>query len=286
MTLPDAVREAAEHRLGVRIAGAAPVGGGCISAAWRVQLEDGSRLFLKTAPANAPDGMLLEEALSLRRLADTGTVRVPAVRAAAAHWLALEWLEPSRGSREAWAGLGRALARLHRHGAPQYGWESTNCIGPLPQANDWLTDWPSFWRERRLEPLLRRGAARLGRETVSRAGRMLERLEERLGGAAGDGPSLLHGDLWNGNVHFTGGGAALIDPSSYYGHREVDLAMAALFGGFAPEFFSAYAAEWPLLPGSELRRPLYQLYYLLVHVNLFGGGYIAQTKAVLDALLR
>ncbi|HEX6307361.1 MAG TPA: fructosamine kinase family protein [Longimicrobiales bacterium] len=280
------MRGSVERQVGAAVVHAAPVGGGCISPAWRVQLEDNSRLFVKAAPAGAPADMVVQEALSLRRLAATATVRVPSVRALGSDWLALEWLEPAGASAEAWPALGRSLARLHRHGAEQYGWDSSNCIGPLLQTNEWQDEWPSFWREHRLRPQLRLATARLRGALVPQPERLLEQLDARLAGAAEDGPSLLHGDLWSGNVHFTMGGAALIDPSSYYGHREVDLAMAALFGGFPAAFFAAYAAEWPLQPGADSRRAIYQLYYLLVHVNLFGGGYIAQTEALLEAVLR
>src|SRR5690606_17965293 len=145
------------------------------------------------------------------------------------------------------------------------------------QTNEPSGDWPSFWRERRLRPQLDLAAGRLDADIRARFDTLLHGLDDRLGPANEDGPSLLHGDLWNGNVHFTDGGAALIDPASSNGHREVDLAMAALFGGFPAAFFDAYSAEWPLLTGAAPRRPIYQLYYLLVHVNLFGGGYIEQT---------
>jgi fructosamine-3-kinase len=111
-------------------------------------------------------------------------------------------------------------------------------------------------------------------------------MSDLLGAAEDDGPSLVHGDLWNGNVHFTGSGAAVIDPACYYGHREVDLAMAALFGGFPEVFFEAYQAEWPLQEGAARRRPIYQLYYLLVHVVLFGGSYASSTATTLRAVLR
>lgn len=285
MTLPAHIRAEASRDLGVRIAGVHGVGGGCISPAYRITCDDGSSVFLKTAPAGAPAEMLMREAESLERIAATGRVRVPHVRAVASSWLALEWLEPAAANDAAWGALGRALARLHRVGSERYGWSSANFIGPLPQSNDPADDWPSFWRTQRLEPQLLRARDQLGRENVARLERLLDELALRLGPAAADGPSLLHGDLWNGNVHFTAGGGALIDPASYYGHREVDLAMAALFGGFPNAFFAAYSAEWPLSEGAAARRPIYQLYYLLVHVNLFGAGYIGRTRAALESAL-
>ena len=305
------VRSAVARELGTGIERVSSVGGGCISPAYRLECTDGTRIFLKTAPGDVSGPMLEQEALSLDRIADTGTVCVPRVVAVTARWLALEWLEPARGDDDAWRELGSALARLHRHptstiAAPDgasavdaahakvppvsepsrgYGWDTSNFIGSLPQANDYMSEWPAFWRQRRLVPQLRRARALLGVETMLRFERLLDQLDDRLAQAAEDGPSLLHGDLWSGNVHFTADEAAVIDPSSYSGHREVDLAMAALFGGFPPSFYDAYSAEWPLCAGAGSRRAVYQLYYLLVHVNLFGGGYIAQTRRVLDAVL-
>ncbi|HEX2166793.1 MAG TPA: fructosamine kinase family protein [Longimicrobiales bacterium] len=283
--LDAALRSEVGARLGVQVSAAAQLGGGCISPAYRVECEDNTHIFLKTAPAGAPDGMLEQESISLERMTATGAVRVPHVLTATRSWLALEWLEPDRPRDGAWARLGRDLARMHRHSASTYGWESPNFIGSLPQANDASDEWPVFWREQRLMPQLRLARDRIGAAATERFDRLIDELHARLARAAEDGPSLLHGDLWNGNVHFTAERGALIDPSSYYGHREVDLAMAALFGGFPPAFFDAYSAEWPLSAGAAARRPIYQLYYLLVHVNLFGGGYVDQTRRALDAAL-
>jgi protein-ribulosamine 3-kinase len=285
VTLESRIRPEVERELGLRIVAVDAVGGGCISPAYRLTCDGVGSVFLKTAPPGAPGDMLKQEALSLECIAATGTVRVPDVRAVTDGWLALEWLEPSGGSAQAWAALGRALARMHRSSEANYGWQCANFIGPLPQSNARTGDWASFWREQRLAPQLRRAQHQLGAATVSRFGRLLAELDGRLAGAAGEGPSLLHGDLWRGNVHFTAGVCALIDPSSCFGHREVDLAMAALFGGFPPAFLEGYSAEWPLADGARSRRPIYQLYYLLVHVNLFGGVYVAQTREVLETAL-
>lgn len=285
VTLPAEVRAGIEDALGVRIAGVGGVSGGCISPAFRLTCGDGSSIFVKTAPADGPDDMLVQEAVSLERIADTDTVRVPRVLATAGGWLALEWLEPAGEDGRGWAMLGADVARLHRSSSDRYGWDSANYIGSLSQSNDWTGDWASFWRQQRLEPQMRRAESALGRDLVGGFEQLLDELDERLREADTDGPSLLHGDLWAGNVHFTREGGAVIDPSSAYGHREVDLAMAALFGGFPPSFFEAYAAEWPLVDGADERRGVYQLYYLLVHVNLFGGSYVARTRSVLESVL-
>jgi fructosamine-3-kinase len=271
--------------LGAAIADVKPVSGGCISPAWRVALRDGRRCFLKEAPAGAPADLFRAEASALERIAATGSVRVPAVLAWQQAWLALEWLEPDRPPHGAWQSLGRAVAHMHGNTVDRYGLDHDNYIGPLPQDNAQASSWAAFWGERRLRPQLDRAARRLGSRTVSRFEELLGELGERLGATDADGASLLHGDMWGGNAHMTAAGAALIDPSCYYGHREVDLAMAALFGGFPPEFEQAYVAEWPLAPGAEMRRAIYQLYYLLVHVNLFGGSYVESTESTLRAAL-
>jgi fructosamine-3-kinase len=261
------------------------VGGGCISPSYRVWLTNGKTIFLKLAPQDAPAEMLREEAISLHALRSAGHVRVPDVIAQGEAWLALEWLEPARGTDAEWGRLGAALARTHRARSAAFGWESDNYIGTLPQRNAATGSWPEFWREQRIRPQLERARHRLGAAVSAQCEHLLSAFDDLLRAGDEDGPSLLHGDLWNGNVHMSARGAALIDPASYYGHREVDLAMAALFGGFAQEFFASYEAEWPLREGAARRRHCYQLYYLLVHVNLFGGGYVAGTAAAIrDAL--
>jgi fructosamine-3-kinase len=263
----------------------APVAGGCISPSFRAVLDDGRTVFLKTAPAGAPADLMAAEAASLHALEATGAVRTPQVLGEGVRWLALEWLEPAAATGGAWAELGRGLARLHRSRAESYGWSRDNFIGPLPQSNDATSSWSVFWAERRLLPQLERARAAFEIPVLRRFDELLAMLPALIGAAEEEGASLLHGDLWNGNVHMTAAGPALIDPGCYHGHREVDLAVAELFGGFPAEFHDAYAAEWPLLPGAARRRSVYQLYYLLVHVNLFGSGYVSGTeRALSDAL--
>lgn len=298
MTVPDAVQagvEAAIERHGgghASIRRASTVGGGCISPTARIETGDGELFFLKYGAAGLPAGLLAAEAEGLRALAGAGAVRVPQVIGAGGEgdgaWLLLEWLEPGPADARSWTALGRGVADLHRHRGPRFGADADNFIGSLPQQNTRGDDWPDFWRARRLEPQLRAAldSGLLGDGDRSRFTDLFRHLDHLLAPAHDDGPSLLHGDLWNGNVHMTRGGVpALIDPSVYYGHREVDLAMADLFGGFDPGFRIAYQDAWPLAAGyAPQRRAVYQLYYLLVHVNLFGTGYVARTRnALTDA---
>ncbi len=285
----QAVEAALEARLGraARVAGDAPVGGGCISPAARLELADGDVAFLKWGTAGTPPGLFAAEAESLAALRAARALPVPEVLAVAGDapgWILLEWLEPGAPPRGGAQELGRGLAALHAVRAPRFGWPRDNFIGSLPQENAWADDWPGFWRARRLEPQLGRAyaAGHFPAPERRRFDALLEALPDRLAGWEQDGASLVHGDLWGGNVHMTAAGAALIDPAAYHGQREVDLAMSQLFGGFDAAFYHAYREAWPLQPGYEpLRRAVYQLYYLLVHVNLFGGGYGRQALAAL-----
>jgi protein-ribulosamine 3-kinase len=264
--LPEEVHEEVERELGP-IRGARPVGGGCINPSLRLDLDRGP-VFLKFNP-DSPAGMFAAEACGLEALrAAASGLRVPEVfawrdtDAGGPGWLALEWLEP--GARRADTGerLGRGLAALHRAPAEGWGWERDGFIGSLPQVNAPAACWAEW-------------------------DRLLRALPEILAPAEDDGPSLLHGDLWSGNVLASDTGEpALVDPAAYRGHREVDLAMSELFGGFPPRFLDAYREAWPLRPGyGEVRRGVYQLFFLLVHVNIFGGGYARQTEAALRGVL-
>ncbi len=292
--IPDPLAREVANELGAEITEAHALGGGCISNATRVRTMYGATAFLKWGRRRdfAP-GIFACEAHALETLAVAKAVRVPKVVAlrddASAEycWLLLEWLEPGRMQQKGWEALGRGLATLHRDRQDAFGWREPNFIGSLPQSNAWNSSWPKFWSTQRIAPQLEQ-AARSGLLTA-RDRKRIESLLQSVPAlaAVGDqeGASLLHGDLWGGNVHaLTTGEAALIDPSCYYGHREVDLAMATLFGGFDAGFFAAYEEAWPLREGYERRRLLYQLYYLLVHVNLFGGAYTAGTMGIVSKL--
>lgn len=290
MIIPDVVAREINAATGTRIVDAQSVGGGCISNTARLTLEDKREVFLKWG--SEPDierDMFVAEVAGLEALSAAGALRVPQVLQISDAgvdrycWLLLEWLEPGRLNAEGWGALGRGLAAVHGSRNDRFGWPHANFIGSLPQSNRWQDDWPRFWCEQRILPQLQQ-AVDAGRLSASQ-GRgieiVLERAAEILQIGNDEGASLLHGDLWVGNVHGLANGAgALIDPSCYYGHREVDLAMAALFGGFDQRFFLTYEEAWPLQPGYEERRALYQLYYVLVHVNLFGGSYVQSALSI------
>jgi protein-ribulosamine 3-kinase len=232
--------------------------------------------------------MFAAEARGLHELRDSHSLRVPEPLCWGADgqsaWLVLEDL--ALGGSGDPAALGRGLAGLHRVTQAQFGWVQDNTIGSTPQINSPEPDWVVFWREHRLRFQLDL-AARQGYD-----GRLRERGERLLGefprlfAAYRPVGSLLHGDLWSGNYAYTREGEPVIfDPAVYYGDREADLAMTELFGGFGRAFYAAYCEAYPLDEGYAVRKTLYNLYHVLNHLNLFGGGYLSQAQAMIDRLL-
>lgn len=277
--MEGALREALRYALGAGIKSARRLSGGDINDAFALELTSGVSVFLKTNDS-APASMFPAEARGLDWLREASALRIPEVLAVSSGregepcFLVLELLAPGRQGRDFEQRLGRGLARLHRFGASAFGFENDNFIGSLPQRNQAHASWSEFFWHERLEPQLERAVASGRASARMRDG--FEKLAARLSQLVGavEPPSRLHGDLWGGNLHVDESGApCLIDPAVYGGHREVDLAMMRLFGGFGEGVFRAYEDEWPLAPGHAERIALYQLYPLMVHVNLFGGGY-------------
>lgn len=262
------------------------VRGGDISEAFT--LSDGTRtFFVKTQPASRLP-MFEAEAVGLAELAAANAVRVPqgichgvAVGQA---YLVLEYL-PLRPHGDA-AQLGRQLAQQHCISAAQFGGARDNWIGATPQPNAWMAGWVDFWRERRLGFQLKLAAQNGYGGTLQRDGEVLMARLEDFFASYRPQPALLHGDLWGGNHGFLDDGAPVVfDPAAYYGDRECDLAMSELFGGFAPGFHAAYREAWPLDAGYAVRRTLYNLYHILNHANMFGGGYAGQAQRMMAQLL-
>ncbi len=287
----DVIAAAIADRTGIAFSprSARPVGGGSIHRAWH--LDDGSRhYFVKTnALAGAP--MFAAEAQGLQALAATGVVPTPTFvtlgKAETRAFLVLDHLDLAALDRPGGAALGAALAQLHRVTGDSFGWCEDNFIGATPQCNTPHPGWPHFFGERRLRPQLQLALQNgMDKALVAKGHAVIE----RSGGLFIDyrpAPSLLHGDLWSGNAAQTRDGTAVIfDPACYYGDRETDIAMAELFGGFPTSFFAAYRAAWPLDSGYEMRKPLYNLYHILNHFNLFGGAYLGQAQRMIEGLLR
>jgi fructosamine-3-kinase len=277
---------ALERQLGASVRKSVALSGGDINQAYRVELEGGAVFFVKTHP-KAPPRMFSAEARGLDWLRAADALHVPKVRAVSnpgesVQYLVLDLVESAPPVRDFDDRCGRGLARLHAALAPSFGLDHDNFIGSLEQSNTPHATWAEFYRVERLEPQLRRALAGGRASYAMRRG--FDRLFERLPALVGpeESPSRLHGDLWGGNLHVDERGEpCLIDPAAYGGHREVDLAMMRLFGGFSERVFSAYDEALPLAPGASERVALYQLYPLMVHVNLFGGGYAGSVERAL-----
>jgi protein-ribulosamine 3-kinase len=286
----DAFRRELAAALGLEIPSqqARPVGGGSINHSLRLETSRGP-VFIKCADPQALD-MFEAEAVGLQALRDAGAVRVPNVLAvgvrAETAFLALEWIEFGVSDARAEATLGEQLARQHRVTADRFGWSRDNTIGSTPQPNAWSDDWIEFLRERRLgyqlDLALRNGAAA---RVIDRGRRLCDSLAAFFSDYR-PVPSLLHGDLWGGNWSAdTSGRPVIFDPAVYFGDREADIAMTKLFGGFGRAFYAAYDSTWPRAPGADRRCTLYNLYHVLNHYNLFGGGYLSQAGTMIDSLL-
>jgi fructosamine-3-kinase len=286
MSLPLALGAKLRTILGP-IAEIAPVGGGDISPAARIELPDGRQGLVKWR-SGPPAGLFTAERQGLELLRAARVLRVPNVlaqgeaEAACPAFIVLEWLEPAPAAPKTGEALGHGLAALHRVTAATYGLDHDNFIGANPQPNTPRPDWVTFFREQRLGFQVE--LAGQNGYLPSRRARLLEKLLARLDEWLPARPpaSLLHGDLWGGNwLTTTSGEPALIDPAVYYGHREADLAFTRLFGGFPPAFYAAYQQSWPLAEGHEARQALYNLYHLLNHLNLFGETYGEQVDTIL-----
>ena len=289
--LLDALGEAIGQTTGspTRIETAKPIGGGSISRTLLV--EAGQRPFFVKLNEAGKAPMFAAEADGLAALAACAALRVPRVvgqgTSGGQAWLILEYL-PLRPLRERADGIsaGRALAELHRITGDRHGWPRDNFIGSTPQPNAAQRTWPLFFARQRLLPQIELAKRR------GHAGRLIDdglRLAERLPAlflSHDPPPSLLHGDLWSGNVASDDSGRlAIFDPAVYHGDREADLAMTELFGGFPDSFYAAYRDAWPLADGYEQRKTLYNLYHVLNHLNLFGRGYLREAERMTSRLL-
>ena len=277
-----------QSRFGERLSVSDPVqvGGGSINEAYRLK-SDGQSFFVKLNRAARLD-MFEAEAEGLQALSQADALHIPEPLvwgvSGSKSFLVMEYL--AVGGAGSAARLGEGLAAMHRCTSERFGWHRDNTIGSTPQPNTPDQSWLRFWSEQRLgfqiDLALEAGA---GRALESRGGELIEHLPAFLDGREPEA-SLLHGDLWSGNYAFTQKGEPTIfDPAVYYGDREADIAMTELFGGFGADFYSAYNNAWPLDSGYALRKTLYNLYHILNHYNMVGGGYLSQAQGMIDRLL-
>ncbi len=274
--------------LDIRIQSASPVAGGDIHRAYKLHTDQGN-FFLKTNNLSAVP-LFETEARSLQKLAESNSITVPKAMASGSTddqaWLLLNFLEMSSQGSD--AQRGKDLALLHHQINPQkqFGWFEDNYIGHTLQKNDWDADWLRFYGDKRLKfqlDLARENGAThhlydQGLKLIEELPKFFEHYQPEA--------SPLHGDLWGGNSAFlTSGEAVFFDPASYYGDREADLAMTELFGGFSKAFYQGYDDVFPLDSGYQQRKTLYNLYHILNHYNLFGGGYANQALRMIEQLL-
>jgi fructosamine-3-kinase len=278
--LPPAVLDYCRAHGYGRVQRAVPVGGGCINNGLRLDTEAGP-LFLKLNPDCRAD-MFAREAEGLAALAGVpGSVRVPAILLTGRAFLLQEFVSPAPRAADYWEQAGRCLATLHGRTAPRFGFEHDNYIGLTPQPNPWTESGFEFFAGQRLgyQARLAERSGLLGPADLKALAALAARLERLV---PAQPASLLHGDLWSGNLHVgPAGEPVLIDPAVHYGWAEADLAMLTLFGSPPESFFGAYCSVRPLAPGWRDRLGLYNLYHLLNHLNLFGGSYAGSVRTVL-----
>ena len=286
--LPSAILQKCLEILGADIRSARSVTGGDINQAMLLETSAG-QFFLKTNSAPTAGSMFEAEAAGLALLASANALRTPAVigfgDTPEGGFLLLEHIETDFRPLDFWEKFGSGLAILHRSTAPCFGLGHDNFIGSLRQQNCQHSTWPDFYIHERLLPQL--DIAKQSKQLQPVDFQQFEQLFKLLPELCpAEPPALIHGDLWSGNFLCNADGNPVIfDPAVSYAHREMDLAMSRLFGGFERPFYRSYEEAWPLAPGFEQRLPVYQLYYLLVHVNLFGGGYVGSVRSILKQFI-
>lgn len=281
---PISVKGHVENHLHCKVTGFRPASGGCINHGGELVTDKGS-YFLKWNDAHRYTGMFGAESKGLTLLDSAKCIHIPKVvlvdEVEDKQFIVMEFVRAAHPKKNYWALLGERLAQLHRNTNTQFGLDHDNYIGSLHQSNFFHKDWIQFFIEQRLDKQvsLAERNSRMEKGQRSRFATLYKKLPELL---PAENPALLHGDLWSGNVMVNEKGEpCLIDPAVYFGHREIELAFTRLFGGFGSEFYEAYVASFPLLPGFTDRVDIYNLYPLMVHVNLFGGGYLQQAERIL-----
>ncbi|MBS2100222.1 fructosamine kinase family protein [Carboxylicivirga linearis] len=264
------------------------VGGGCIAQTQVIKTDDGHNYFLKAGFNNS---MFRNEANGLKELSKAGCIRIPKVLAVGDDFLLLENIEQGSKSKHFFDDFGKAFAQMHRFTSDNFGFYEDNFIGSTPQLNipetSESTNWTNFYFNKRLKyQFLLCEKNGYSDEGFKRLFAGIEKNISHILSGSKEAPSLLHGDLWGGNYMVdTNHKAVLIDPGVYYGHREADLAMTKLFGGFSPQFYQSYNQTYPLKEGYEYRQNIYLLYHVLNHLNLFGYSYKSQAEQLMRSYL-
>jgi fructosamine-3-kinase len=286
MISEEKIKERIEEKLSTKIKNFTSLSGGCISDAYKITKSDGSNYFLKYN-RSASDNMFIKEANGLKELSKAKALRIPEVLSFAEDYILLEYIPTGSRKQNFFEEFGKNFAEMHKFTSESFGFYEDNYIGSNPQKNipaeNEKVSWVSFYFNKRILFQLQL-AEKLGNSTDAlRTGiSKLENKIEEIVGESKEQPSLLHGDLWGGNYMVDENGkAVLIDPAVYYGHREADLGMTKLFGGFSSEFYRAYDETFPLEDGYNYRENIYKLYHVLNHLNLFGGGYYSQALSLI-----
>jgi protein-ribulosamine 3-kinase len=286
MSLSGDITKEIENYRGLVVKKTESLSGGCISNAYKVTFED-SLSYLIKVNEHSPEDMFIKEAHGLQELRKTNSIKIPEVILYSKEFILLEFISSITKRKDFFEEFGRSFAQLHKHTAEEFGFYEDNYIGSTPQINindaSIKKDWTSFYFNNRLSYQFKL-AERNGYTDIEfrkMFTKIADKIESILEGAD-ELPSLLHGDLWGGNFMADDKGAAcLIDPAVYYGHREADLAMTKLFGGFPTSFYKAYNEAYPLKEGWEYRENIYMLYHVMNHLNLFGRGYYAQALSLM-----
>ena len=286
MISEEKIKARIEEKLGRKINNLASLSGGCISNAYKVTTIDGSNYFLKYNPSISKD-MFIKEANGLKELVKADAIRIPKVLSFEADYILLEYIPSGNKKKNFFDEFGKNFAEMHKFTSDNYGFYEDNFIGSNPQKNlpelKEKSSWVDFYFNNRILFQFEL-AEKLGNSTeeLRKGISKLENKIQEIVGESNENPSLLHGDLWGGNYMVDENGSpVLIDPAVYYGHREADLGMTKLFGGFSSEFYKAYNEVFPLEDGYEYRENIYKLYHVLNHLNLFGGGYYSQALSLI-----
>lgn len=286
MISEEKIKKRIEEKLGSKIKSFSSLSGGCISDAFKISTANGTSFFLKYNPS-ASNNMFLKEANGLRELDKSNAIKIPEVLSVDEDYILLEFIASGNRKKNFFEDFGKSFAEMHKFKSDSFGFYENNYIGSNPQINipdeKEKSDWTAFYLNKRILFQLQL-AEKLGNSTdeLRKGISKLENKIEDIIGHNSEKPSLLHGDLWAGNYMIDqNGNAVLIDPAAYYGHREADLGMTKLFGGFNSEFYKAYNESFPLEDGFDYRENIYKLYHVLNHLNLFGGGYYSQAISLI-----